>query len=221
MNGNSKNHIISGVGALLFVILIIMLRTVNVAQIGPDGTSIGLSSINGAVFRLTGVSGGWYSFSEILGYLAILIAAGFAVLGAVQLIRRRSLMEVDREILSLGLLYAVTVVLYVVFTKVTVNYRPALMPGEQELEASFPSSHTMLACVIFISAAMIIGRYLKAAGACRIVRIVLWVLAGLTVAARLLSGAHWLTDILGGVLLSMVLLGVFAAVVSDREKNED
>ncbi len=42
----------------------------------------------------------------------------------------------------------------------------------------------------------------------------------LTVGGRLVSGAHWLTDILGGVLLSGCLLFVFSGVLDKIESTE-
>ena len=193
-----KNYFTAaGVFGVLFLLLILLVKTVNVAQIGPAGTSIGLAGLNG---------GFWYKLTEGLGVLALLVAALFAFVGLMQLIQRKSLLKVDRNILALGLLYIVMVICYVFFEVVIVNYRPIIMPGETLPEASFPSSHTMLICVIMGSAMMQIQEYAHTPKTGRILKIVCWVILIVTVVGRLICGVHWLTDILGGLLLSAALL---------------
>ena len=152
--------ITAGIGLLLTVILIALVRLVDVAPIGADGTSIGLSHLNQFVFDLFGVNMLWYNITDWLGVAAVLTGFVFAVTGLVQLIKRRSLLKVDREILALGGLYIVVIGLYLFFENVIVNYRPIIMPDNTRPEASFPSSHTMLVCVIMGSAAMLINRYI-------------------------------------------------------------
>ena len=153
--------LISGISGLLFVLLIFLLRLVDVRAVGPEGTSIGLSHLNRFVFELTGVNMIWYNITDWLGITAILAAFVFALTGLVQLIKRRSLLKVDKEILVLGIFYILVIGIYLLFEKVIVNYRPVIMPGCQHPEASFPSSHTMLVCVIIGSAIMLISRYIK------------------------------------------------------------
>ena len=131
-----KKFITSAVCFGLFLLLIVLLKTVDVAAVGPEGTEIGLSKLNVAAHDLFGENLGWYKVTNILGYLAILIALCFAALGGLQLIRRRSVLKVDKEILLLGGLYVVTVIFYVLFEKVIVNYRPILMPDGEGIEAS-------------------------------------------------------------------------------------
>ena len=199
---------------MLTVILIALVRLVDVAPIGADGTSIGLSHLNQFVFDLFGVNMLWYNITDWLGVAAVLTGFVFAVTGLVQLIKRRSLLKVDREILSLGGLYIVVIGLYLFFENVIINYRPIIMPDNTSPEASFPSSHTMLVCVIMGSAAMLIIRYIINKPLNRILRVVCFVIIGVTVVGRLIAGVHWFTDILGGILISVTLLSLYEEVIS-------
>ena len=194
------------------VILIILLRFVDVAPIGPDGTDIGLSHINQFFFNLSGVNLLWYNITDWLGIIAILTAFLFATAGLIQLIKRKSFLKVDREILSLGALYLIVIGLYVLFEKAVVNCRPIIMPGCTQPEASFPSSHTMLVCVIMGSAVMLIGKYVKNRLLCVLLKAFCILTIGITVIGRLISGVHWFTDILGGILISVSLLSLFSAI---------
>ena len=207
----------SGVGLLLTVILIALIRFVDVAPIGAQGTSIGLSHLNQFVFDFFGVNMLWYNITDWLGIAAVLTAFLFAIIGLVQLIKRRSLLKVDREILALGVLYLVVIGLYIIFETVIINYRPIIMPDNTRPEASFPSSHTMLVCVIMGSAAMLINRYIKNKTLCRALRAMCFVIIIVTVVGRSIAGVHWFTDIFGGVLINVMLLSLYKEVIS-REK---
>ena len=204
----------AGIGLLLTVILIALVRLVDAAPIGAQGTSIGLSHLNQFVFDLFGVNMLWYNITDWLGVAAVLTGFVFAVTGLVQLIKRRSLLKVDREILSLGGLYIVVIGLYLFFENVIINYRPIIMPDNTSPEASFPSSHTMLVCVIMGSAAMLINRYIRNKPLNRILRAVCYVIIGVTVVGRLIAGVHWFMDILGGILISVTLLSLYEEVIS-------
>ena len=197
------------VSGSLTVLLIILLRFVDVAPIGSQGTSVGLSHLNRFIFDLFGVNILCYDITDWLGITAILTAFVFAAVGLVQLIKRRSLLKVDREILTLGGLYIILIGLYVLFENVIVNYRPIIMPDGTSPEASFPSSHTMMVCVIMGSAAMLPGKYIKNKTLCTILSAVCFVIIGVTVVGRLISGVHWFTDILGGILISITLLSLY------------
>ena len=199
----------SGVGLLLTVILIALIRFVDVAPIGAQETSIGLSHLNQFVFDFFGVNMLWYNITDWLGIAAVLTAFLFAIIGLVQLIKRRSLLKVDREILALGVLYLVVIGLYIIFETVIINYRPIIMPDNTRPEASFPSSHTMLVCVIMGSAAMLINRYIKNKTLCRALRAMCFVIIIVTVVGRSIAGVHWFTDIFGGVLISVTLLSLY------------
>ena len=208
-----KRSFAAGLCFVLFLLLIVVVKTVDVAAIGPENTSVGLSKLNGAVHALTGVHMALYEITDWLGYLAILVALVFAGTGLVQWIRRRSLRRVDQEILALACLYIVTVCLYVLFEVLIVNRRPVLMPGESVPEASFPSSHTMLVCVIMGSTIMLLGKYVRSPGLCRTLQAACAVILVVTFAGRLVSGVHWFTDILGGILISLSLLLAFSAAI--------
>ena len=197
----------------LFVALIAVVRTVDVAAIGPQETKVGLSHLNQAVHEALGENLMLYKITEYIGYAAILAALCFAALGLWQLIRGRSLAKVDRAIIMLGVLYVALGALYVLFEKFIVNYRPVIMPDETAPEASFPSSHTMLFTVILGSTAMVAGRFIKDAKIALLVRVACVVVIIVGVLFRLGSGVHWLTDIIGGVLISVALLLAFSAAL--------
>lgn len=216
-----KKLIVSAVCFGLFLLLILLVKAVDVAAVGPEGTEVGLSKLNVAIHDLFGENLGWYKVTNILGYLTILIALCFAAIGGLQLIYRRSILKVDKEILLLGALYVVTVILYVLFEKVVVNYRPMLMPGAEGPEASFPSSHTVLSCVILGSGLTLLKKYAKKSKTIQLVLTVLFaLLLGLIVAGRLLSGVHWFTDILGGLLLSAALLNAYDGLLKLWKKRK-
>ena len=126
-------------------------------------------------------------------------------------IQRKSLRKIDSELYALGGLYVAMGIVYLFFDKIfAVNYRPILKAGSTLPEASFPSTHTLLACVVFGGAILVLGRYLKNRNVRLIVGAVLGFLAALTVIGRLLTGVHWFTDIVGGVLISGFLLSAFS-----------
>ena len=200
---------VSGLSAALLIILV---RFVDVRPIGPEGTSIGLSHLNQSVFDRFGVNMLWYEITDWLGVAAVLTAFLFALTGMVQLIKRRSLLKVDRAILALGGLYIIVAGLYILFEVLIVNYRPIIMPGGTGPEASFPSSHTMLVCVIMGSAMMLIDRYIAVKTLRGLLRIICAVIIGVTVIGRSIAGVHWFTDSLGGILISAALLALFAEV---------
>lgn len=209
-----KKCITAAVSFGLFLLLILLVKTVDVAVVGPEGAKIGLSKLNVAIHDLFGVHMAWYKVTNVLGYLAILIGLCFAAIGGLQLIYRRSILKVDKEILLLGGLYVITVLFYILFEKVVVNYRPILMPDGEGLEASFPSSHTMLSCVILGSGLELLKKYARKDKTIQTaLTAVFAVLLALIVAGRLLSGVHWFTDILGGILLSVALLNAWEALL--------
>lgn len=218
---SKSNFILGGMSGLLTALLIALVRKVDVASIGPKGTSIGLSHLNQMVHQSVGVHDIWYKITELLGGVALLVVGIFALVGFVQLLQRKSLVKVDQEIYALGGLYAVMLVLYAVFEKVVINYRPVVMAGETAPEASFPSSHTMLTCVVMGSAMMILHQYIKSEGLQKILQVVCGLILVVTVVGRLVSGVHWFTDIVGGVLISITLLSIFAGVVKclDQERE--
>lgn len=204
----------------LFIILILLIKNVDVAPVGPQFTAIGLSSANKAFNDLTGINMFWYYFTQVMGIVAILIVVMFAAIGVLQLIKRRDIRKVDQCIIAAGCLYAVMLAFYVLFEKVEINYRPVIMPGESLPEASFPSSHTMLACVVLGSVFLLLPQYIDDRHSGKIIKLVCAVLMALTVFGRLVCGVHWLTDIIGGVLLSCALLMFFAAFMKPRREQK-
>lgn len=196
--------------AVIAVIYTVAVKLIGRGAIAPDGSSVGFSTFNYNVHWRLGVDLRWYGITELIGYIAILVMASFALMGLIQLIQRRSLLKVDRGILMMGVTYAVMAALYVLFEVVVINYRPFIMPGEAELEASFPSSHTMLVCVVFGSGILAWWRLFSSKKALRLVLSVASVIMILLmVAGRLLSGCHWATDIIGGVIYAAAIVALY------------
>lgn len=188
------------------VLFVILALTVDVAPLAPNGTDVGFAALNQAVFDAVGVHEGWYALTEALGVAALLVVGAFALLGLWQLVRRRSLKQVDRNLLVLGGLYLAVGALYLIFELAPVNYRPILEPGSLTPEPSFPSSHTLLICTVMASAAHQLERYVRSIPVRRLLQGLCFAVLLLTVCGRLLSGVHWFTDILGGLLFSATLL---------------
>ena len=206
--------ITAAVSGAFTVLLIVLIRFVDVAAIGPQETSVGLSKLNRFVFELFGVNIIWYNVTEWLGVAAILTAFGFMIYGLIQFIKRKSLFKVDKKILLLGGLYAAAIGIYVLFENMIVNYRPIIMPCGVSPEASFPSSHTMIVCVIMGSAMILIGQYIKRKPWRKVLLLSSAVVIATTAVGRLISGVHWFTDILGGILISVTLLSLYSGGIT-------
>ena len=176
---------------------------IDVQAIGPNGSSVGFAMLNGLVHKTIGVHWGLCTATDLLGLIPIGLALGFAVSGLVQLIKRRSLFKVDRSILVLGGFYIAVAAMYLLFEKVVINYRPVLIDGNSE--ASYPSSTTMLALCVIPTAMMQLKSRIRRTAVRRAVLVILGILTAFLLVGRLISGVHWLTDIIGGVLLSRVI----------------
>ncbi len=202
--------IVSLVSFTLFLLLIWLLKVVDVRPIGPQNSVVGLATLNKLFADEIGFSAFWYNLTEVLGYISILIALSFGVLGIYQLIKRKSFKKVDKNLYVLLGLYFLIAITYFVFEKVIINYRPIL---NVELEASFPSTHTMLVLCISGGAVIESDRYIKDKKVNLTVKVILFLMILLTVVGRMLSGVHWFSDILGGLLISTCFVSLYAGVL--------
>ena len=202
---NKKNILICVLLVLISIIYTLLVKYVDTSTIGPNGSVVGFSSLNSFVFNLTGNNMTLYKITEILGIIPILIALMYAVIGLIQVIDRKSL-KVDKELIALGILYIIVILIYVFFEKFIINYRPVFIDGI--LEASYPSSHTLLSICI-CGSALLINKYLfnnkKIYKYINIISIISMVLI---VLGRLLSGVHWASDIIGSIIISITLLKI-------------
>ena len=199
-----------------FLLFTLLLTCVDVQSIGPQGSAVGFATVNGWAFQLLGVHLLWYHITDWLGVAAIAIAFGFAVVGLYQWVKRKSLRKVDGHILVLGGFYLLVIGCYLFFEKVVINCRPILMDGN--LEASYPSSHTMIVVSIMATASMAFRALCpKKKGWCLAVDIFAAVMIAVTVMGRLIAGVHWLTDIVGGLLLSAALVWSYWVVCWRRK----
>ncbi|MBE6656456.1 MAG: phosphatase PAP2 family protein [Ruminococcaceae bacterium] len=213
-----KSVILFSVSAALFVLFAVFTLITAVcdkavvAYAENIEAELGFASVNQAIFTALGQNELWYELTEFLGVIALGVVAVFALLGLYQLITRKQLFAVDREILLLAVFYALVAFFYVFFEAVVINYRPILVDGA--LEASYPSSHAMLACSVFLSAPFA-ARHLVESRALRFAVCGLGtLLAVFTAVGRLLAGVHWLTDIIGALLLSATLVTLYVAALA-------
>lgn len=215
----------------LFALFTVLVKTVDVASANViaskvSDTKIGFSSINIAFFNATHPTGeyslSWYDFTDVLGKIVLLEAVGFAAFGAYQLVKKKSLKKIDADLYSLAAIYLLLGVFYVAFELFPVNYRPVLIIGNDAAEASYPSSHTMLACTIVGTGIVFLNRKIKS----KLTRVSVDALSGtvvfVTVLGRTLSGVHYLTDIIGGLLLSAALVLLYISISpADSAQEKD
>ena len=206
---------------LIAVVFTVLVKIVDVGFVSSTGSLVGFSSVNIPFSQKFGFNPIFYKVSEVLGYLIFLVIAVFAFIGCYQLIKRKSLMKVNKDLYALAITYVFTFALYIFFDKVLViNLRPIIMAGESIAEPSFPSSHTLLAVSVLGTAISECGKIRKKSFRVSLV-IVLAILMGATVLSRLFSGVHWVTDIIAGILwgeVMMTLYQLFSALLAKEEK---
>lgn len=187
-----------------FLLWTLAVRYMDVQAIGPQGSAVGFATVNRFFHSLTGVHMYLYTITDLLSLIPVVFIAGFGLLGLIQWLKRKHLMRVDRSLLILGCFYIVVLVLYILFDMVVINYRPILIDGN--LEASYPSSTTLLVLCVMPTAIHQLNSRIRHPILKKCVTYILSAFTVFMVLGRLISGVHWLTDIIGGGLLSAGLV---------------
>ena len=212
-----KKYWLTIILGVMVIFLTVSLLFIDKKAVGPGGSEVGFATLNSSVFEKVGVSKTWDKVTDIA--LAAVIASGavFAIYGLIQWIKNKKFSKIDWDIRMLGVVYAIMAVLYVLFEKLlVVNYRPVLENGV--LEASFPSTHTMIAVTVGLTVALTLGKYVKNKAASRILAGVLIVMVLVIAAGRILAGMHWTTDVLGGLLYGATLVSLYTSLRKDRNE---
>ena len=209
---NQRNFCIATCMLLAFLLWTVAIQFVDVEAIGPQESSVGFATINQFVHNLTGVHMSLYTITDWLGLVPLMFVMGFGTLGLIQWIKRKHLLKVDYSILVLGGFYIIVMAVYVLFEMLVVNYRPVLINGY--LEASYPSSTTMLVMCVMPTAIMQFNARIKNNALKRFVASAIIAFIVFMVIGRLVSGVHWFTDIIGGALLSTGLVLMYRAIIS-------
>ena len=212
MKKNEKKSLLIGsIFLAMFTVWTVLIQTVDVQPLGQNGTSIGFATFNCWFHHFTGVNMAIYTITDWMGLVPVVICLSFAGIGLVQLIKRRSPFKVDTDIMILGVYFVIVFLAYAIFEIIPINYRPILIEGK--MEASYPSSTTLLVLSVMPALIEQIQRRLSGITAKRIIKIVAIAFSAFMVIGRLVSGVHWFTDIVGGVLLSAGLFKLYKAAV--------
>lgn len=204
----------------VFALWTALVQLVDVQPVGVAGTSVGFATLNTWFHRVTGVRLWIYTMTDWLGLVPIAICVCFGVLGAIQLAKRRSLLEVDADLLVLGIYYVVVVLAYLLFEVFPINYRPILIEGV--MEASYPSSTTLLVLSVMPTLSFQMRRRAASPLVKKVTLVLVTAFSAFMVAGRLVSGVHWLTDIVGSAVLApgLYMLYRFAVRVADEGRAE-
>ena len=194
-----------GVSLLVaFALWTMLVSFIDVKEVGPQKSFVGFATLNTHFHKITGVNMPLYVITDWLSLVPIGIVFGFAILGLAQWIKRKKLLKVDLSILTLGAFYIILMVIYIFFEIVIINYRPILINGY--LEASYPSSTTMLVMCVMLTSIIHFRTRIKNNLLRKIINSTIIAFIAFMVIGRLLSGVHWVTDIIGGVMLSIALI---------------
>ncbi len=211
-----KKHIIIMIVLwAVFLLFTVLAATVDVRPIGPEESSVGFAAVNGAFHELTGFNEFWYKLTKVLGILEILTSVFFVCYGIMQAVKRKGILGTDKDLIRLYVFYVAVIFFYVLFDKVIINYRPIIM--DEGLEASYPSTHTLIAVCVLSTAIIQIRRRIADGTLKRLLVVLCAVIMAITVIGRLISGVHWLTDIVGGILLSVALIYTYRIGLSSVE----
>lgn len=212
MQKNGKRKIYAGVVLVLgFMIWTAMVVGVDVQPLGQNGTNIGFATWNHWFHQRTGVHWSIYQLTDWLGLVPVAVCIVFGSIGLGQMIKRRSLLKVDKDLIILGIYYVIVILGYLIFEMIPINYRPILIEGR--MEGSYPSSTTLLVLCVMPTLIEQMNRRAKSDLIKKVIQWFVVLFSGFMVIGRLISGVHWLTDIVGGILLSAGLFTVYYGIV--------
>ena len=202
---------------VVFAIWTVLIQRVDVQPVGQNGTNIGFASLNCRFHKLTGVHMGIYNVTDWLGLVPIFICMLFGGIGFVQLVKRKNLFKVDFDIIFLGIYYVLVIFGYIIFEMIPINYRPILIEGI--MEASYPSSTTLLVLSVMPTLNFQMKRKIKNTIIRNVINIFSIIFSIFMVIGRTVAGVHWLTDIIGSVILSTGLYLIYKSSVLLHDKN--
>ena len=212
MKQNGKRILFLGLGGMLvFLIWTLLIQLVDVQPWGVNGTNIGFATFNTWFHKMSGVHMLIYTVTDWLGLVPVFICMMFGVVGFVQLVKKRSLFKVDYDIIILGIYYIAVIAGYLLFEMFPVNYRPILIDGR--MEASYPSSTTLLVLCVMPTLTEQMNRRLKNVAVKRIINVFVVGFSSFMVIGRMIAGVHWFTDIVGGILLSGGLFCIYKGTI--------
>lgn len=199
---------------ILFALWTVLIQIIDVKSIGVNGTDVGFATINSRFHSLIGVNMTLYSITDWAGLVPIFVCMLFGVTGLFQAIKRKSLIKVDSDIIILGVYYVIVILCYLIFEMIPVNYRPILINGI--MEASYPSSTTLLVLCVMPTLVFQVKNRVKNVTFKTIICIITILFSVFMVAGRLISGVHWVTDIIGSVFLSAGLYNLYKAFAFNK-----
>ena len=195
----------------VFIIWTVLIQKVDVQPLGVNGTNIGFSKINCWFRQLTGVHMGIYNITDWLGLVPVFTCIMFGGMGIAQSIKRRSLLKVDYDIIFLGIYYIIVIWGYLIFEMIPINYSPILIEGV--MEASYPSSPTLLVLGVMPTLIEQVNRRSESVIFKGTINAFVICFSVFMVLGRLISGVHWVTDIVGAIMLSLGLFCIYKASV--------
>lgn len=212
MKKNGKRLLVVGsILVVAFAIWTVLIQLVDVQAIGPKGTEVGFATLNSWFHKWTGVHMSIYVITDWLGLIPIFVCVIFAGFGLAQFVQRKSLCKVDYDMICLGIYYVFVVVAYLVFEMIPINYRPILIEGN--LETSYPSSTTLLVLSVMPTLIFQVKRRVQNVVARKMICILTSIFSTFMVVGRTVSGVHWITDIVGSMMLSVGLFCIYKALV--------
>lgn len=216
----SKLFIGSGL-LIAFIIWTILVVTVDVQEIGPLSSKVGLAALNGPFSDLTPFNETLFKITEPFLWIFVGYGVVGGVIGLVQWIKRKSILKVDRLLWVLGITYITVIIIYIVFNFMKINFRPFLIEGK--LEASYPSTHAFYGIFFPFTGIQLVNAYLKDKKKLSIViKIMIIALSAVVIVGRVVSGVHWLSDIIAGILLGVgfIYLELFFCQLFSNKKEE-
>ena len=202
---------------LAFILWTFLIQVVDVQPVGVNDTNIGFATLNTWFHRLTGVHMAIYTVTDWLGLVPIAVCACFGVLGLAQWIHRKNMLKVDRDILFLGIYYILVILGYLLFEMIPINYRPILIAGV--MEASYPSSTTLLVICVMPTLLFQMKRRSKSKTIIGLTKAFVVLFSAFMVMGRLIAGVHWITDIIGSLLLSGGLYLLYRSTVLHMDRH--
>ena len=213
MKKETKSKILISAGLLfMFILWTLLVCVVDVGQIGPRCSKVGFSKMNGYVRDMIGTNLFLYELTDMLSIVPLTACIVFAAVGLYQWIKRKHFLKIDADILLLGIFYLTVVLFFAFFEFFAVNYRPILIEGK--LEGSYPSSTTLLTLCVMSTSAIELNRRIKKRWFKFCVILLISLFTAFMVVGRIFSGVHWISDIIGGILLSAFLVYGYYSVFS-------